>query len=64
MQPKTQLEGQIAALETKLEEAFDEAIKGSIATQIADLKTELQDLMAANAAEYAKLYATKVDLNV
>ena len=59
---KTQLEGQIAALETKLEEA-DEAIKGSIATQIADLKTELQHLMAANAAEYAKLYATKVDLN-
>lgn len=56
------MEGQIAALETKLEEA-DEAIKGSIATQIADLKTELQDLMAANAAEYAKLYATKVDLN-
>ena len=45
-----------------MEEA-DEAIKGSIATQIADLKTELQDLMAANAAEYAKLYATKVDLN-
>ena len=59
---KTQLEGQIAALETKLEEA-DEAIKGSIATQIADLKTELQGLMDANAAEYAKLYATKVDLN-
>lgn len=45
-----------------MEEA-DEAIKGSIATQIADLKTELQDLMDANAAEYAKLYATKVDLN-
>lgn len=56
------MEGQIAGLETKLEEA-DEAIKGSIATQIADLKTELQDLMDANAAEYAKLYATKVDLN-
>ena len=59
---KTQLEGQIPAQQTKFEEA-DEAIKGSIATQIADLKTELQDLMAANAAEYAKLYATKVDLN-
>lgn len=55
---KEQLQQKINGLESKLETADDD-IRNSIVKQIADLKTELLELMDAKAEEYAELYATK-----